>query len=81
MDICKGAWMAQLAKHPIFDFSLGLDLMVREIKPYITLHAERVEPTWDSLSLPLSLPLPCLHSLNKQLSRLKKNLKMGICRI
>ena len=40
------------------DFVSGHDLTVPETEPHIRLHADSTEPTWDSLSLPLSLSTP-----------------------
>ena len=51
--------MAQSAKCPTLDFGSGHDLTVREIEPRVELCTDSAEPAWDSLSLPLSLPLPC----------------------
>ena len=45
--------------------------MVHEIKPRIRLHTDGAEPAWDSLSLPLSLPLPPL-MLSLSLSKINK---------
>ena len=50
--------MAQSVKHLTLDFGSGHDLTVRGFKPHTGLLAGSVEPTWDSLSLPFSLPLP-----------------------
>ena len=46
--------MAQTVKHPTLDFGSGHDLTAHEIKPYIDLCADNVEPPWDSFSPPLS---------------------------
>ena len=51
--------MAQSAERPTLGFGSGHDLMVCEMKPRVGLCADSAEPPWDSLSLPLSLPLPC----------------------
>ena len=55
--------------------------MVHEIEPHIRLCAHSVEPTWDSLSAPLSPP-PLVFSLSqKKINQLKKkgeDLRMGI---
>ena len=55
-----GSWMAQLVKQMTLDFSSGHDLLVQEFEPRVRLHANSVEPAWDSPSLSLSpatLPL------------------------
>ena len=49
-----GAWMTQSVKCQTLDFGSGYDLMVCGFKPCTGLHADSVEPAWDSLS-PLSL--------------------------
>ena len=62
-DLCQnkagngGAWVARSVKIPTLDLSSGHDLTVREFKPHIRLCAESAQPTWDSHSLSLSLPL------------------------
>ena len=58
----QGTWMAQLVKCLTLDFSSGHDLMVHEFEPHIGLCADRAEPAWD----PLSLPLPCSWSLSQK---------------
>ena len=55
-----GMWVAQSVKH----------LMIHGFKPCIRLLADSAEPTWDFLSLPLSLPLP--YSLSLKISKHKK---------
>ena len=62
--------MAQWVERLTLGFGLGHDLMVHEFEPCIRLHAGGIGPAWDSLYLPLSLPLPCLYYLS-----LKINLK------
>ena len=58
-------WLAQLVKHPIFDFGSGHDLMVRKIKPWLGLCAHSKEPAWDSPS-PSFCPYPAhMLSLSK----------------
>ena len=64
--------MAQSVKCPSLDFSPGRDLTVWEIKPHIRLCADSAEPTWNSLSPSLSLPLPHLCSLSLKINKLKK---------
>ena len=49
------------------DFSSGHDLTVHEFKPRIVLYTDSADPAWESLSLPLSPPLPHLLSLSLSL--------------
>ena len=49
----RGSWVAWLVKPPTLDFGSEHNLAVREFEPY-------TEPAWDSLSPPLSQPLPFL---------------------
>ena len=56
----RGTWVAQLIKHQTLDFGSGHDLKVCEFEPRVGLCADSVEP---SEILPLSLPLPHLHTL------------------
>ena len=53
----QGAWVAQLVKHPILDFSSGHGLTVGGTEPHVSLHADSSMPSWDSLS-------PCLCTLS-----------------
>ena len=50
------------------DFGSGHDLMVCEFEPMSgsVLTAESLEPALDSVSLSLSLPFSCLHSLSQK---------------
>ena len=57
--------MAQLVKHPTPEFGSGHVPTVREMEPHIMLCADSMEPAWDSLSLPLSLPLPSMCALSQ----------------
>ena len=57
--------MAQTGKSLTPDFGSGHDLTVPGFEPHTGLRADSAEPTWDSLSLLLSLPLLCLPSLSK----------------
>ena len=59
------------------DFGLGHDLIVRESKPCIGLHADSVDPAWHSVSLFLSLP--CLFSISLS-EEIKVNFKKGSLR-
>ena len=51
---------------PTLDFSLSYDLTAVRSSPHVGLHAEHKAYLGFSLSYPLSLPLPCSFSLNKQ---------------
>ena len=66
--------MAQSVKHLTLGFSSGHHLMVHGFEALIRPCADSTEPTWDSLSPSLSLPLPCpyAHAPSHVLS-LKKN--------
>ena len=61
----RGTWVAQSVKRPTLDFGSGHDLMVCEFEPRLGLCADSLEPTWDSLSLPLPHSLPL--SLSKMI--------------
>ena len=57
--------MAQLMKRLTLDFSSGHDIMVHEFEPHVRLHADAMEPAWDSLSpYPLLCP-SAAHSLSQ----------------
>ena len=56
-------YMAHLVKCPALGFGLSHDLKVREFKPCIGLCTDRIEPAWDSLSLPLPSSHACTLSL------------------
>ena len=69
-------WMAQSVERPPLDFSSGDDLTVRAFKPHIGLHADSVEPAWDSASLSLSLfPSPLVLAFSLEINKLKKTKK------
>ena len=53
-----GAWVAQSVKLLTLAFSPGHDFMVHDFGSCVGFCTDSVEPTWDSLSLPLSLTLP-----------------------
>ena len=55
--------MAQSVRRLTLDLSSGHDLTVGGFEPHVGLHSDSVEPGWGSLSLPLSLLLPCSYSL------------------
>ena len=61
----RGAWVAQLAKHPPFEFGSDHDLAVHEIEPQVGLCADGTEPACDSLSLGFSLSLSLSLSLSQ----------------
>ena len=52
--------MAQSVECLTLGFGSDPDLTVRGFEPCIGLRPAGVEPAWDSLPLPLSLPLPWL---------------------
>ena len=55
-----GTWVVQSVEHSTLDFGSGPGLKVGEIKPSVRLCTDSVKPAWDSLSPPLSVPLPLL---------------------
>ena len=59
-----GAWVVQSVKRPTLDFGSSHDLTVHEFEACIGLHSDGARPAWDSLSLPLFLPLPLLLSFS-----------------
>ena len=65
----RGSWVAHSVKHRTLDLGSGHDLTVRGIEPQVALCADTAGSAWDSLSLLLSLPLPC--SLGLSLSQNK----------
>ena len=75
----RGAWVAQLVKQPILDFSSGHDLTVHGFKPCIRLCTDSMEPTWDSLPvsiLPLLVCAVCMRSLfSLKINKTKKIFK------
>ena len=98
MDVCLktegiwGTWVAPSVKHPTLGFGSGHDLMVHEFDPHVGLHADTMEPAWNSLSLSLSLLLsapPLLsHSLSLKINenslkkiKSKRNLAFSLSRI
>ena len=56
----RATWVAQSVKRLTLDFGSGQDLTVHEIESCIGLCSGSTDPAWDSLSVPLSLPLPML---------------------
>ena len=56
-------WFSWL-KHLTLDFGSSHDVIVCEFESHVGLCADSVEPAWDSLSFPLSLPL-CPSRMNK----------------
>ena len=55
-------WLSQLSILLLISAHVMHDLMVYEFEPHVELCTDSAEPTWDCLSLLLSLPL--LHSLS-----------------
>ena len=70
-SLYRGAWVAQLVKHPTHDFGSRRDLTVHGIQPHVGLCADGVEPAWDSVSPSLSAPPPFALSLPNK-NKLKK---------
>ena len=66
-----------MVKLPTLDFDSGHDLTVCEFEPRIGFCTDRAEPAGDSLSLPLSLPLPTPRAGPLSLSQNKFFLKKG----
>ena len=62
--VFQGSWVARSVKRLSLGFGSGHDLTVREFEPGVRLCDDSAEPAWDSLSLPLSLPLPYSCSLS-----------------
>ena len=60
--------MAPSVGWPTLGFGSGHELVVPEFEPHIDLHADSVEPAWDSLSLPVSLPFLLSFSFSLSLS-------------
>ena len=58
MTNSRGTRVVQSVKRRTLDFGSGHDLMVCELEPHVGLCADSVEAAWESLSPPLSLPLP-----------------------
>ena len=58
-NLFGGAWVAQSVKHLTLDFGSGMILRFVGSSPCVMLCVDNVEPAWDSLSISLSLPLPC----------------------
>ena len=67
--------MAQLVKCPTLGFSSGYDLTVCGFKPLVRFFADSAEPTWNSLSLPLSLPLSAHRTVSLKINKFKKRIK------
>ena len=55
----RDVWVAQSVKCLTLDFSADHGHVVCGIKPHVGLHADSMDPTWDSLSLSLC-PSPVL---------------------
>ena len=65
-----GTWVAGSVKRLTLDLGSGHDLSVRGFKPRVWLCAEGAEPAWNSLSRPLSLPLPCSLSFKNKYTKI-----------
>ena len=65
-----GIWVAQSVKHLALDFGSGHDLRVMSLRP-MSHFPLSMESAWDSLSLPLSLPMVTL-----SFSKTQKNKKV-----
>ena len=62
----RGAWVAQLVKHPPLDFSSGYNFTGLWFQvPRRALRTDREESAWDSLSLPLPLSFSLSLKINK----------------
>ena len=61
----RGAWVAQLVKHPTLGFSSGHNLTVREFESQVRLHTDSSEPAWDFLFSLSAPPLLMLSQINK----------------
>ena len=75
-------WLS--AERPTLDFSSGHELPVHTFESRIGLHTDGAEPSWDSLSSPLSAPPT--HALSLKINKLKKKkpvylLKPHNCRL
>ena len=67
MGKLRGAWVAQSVQRLTLGFGSGGDLRVHEQEARVRLCAHGLEPAWDFLSLPLSLPLPHWHCVSVSL--------------
>ena len=66
----RGAWVAQSVECLTLDFSSGYDLAVWAMELRIELCTDDAEAAWDSLCLPLSLPLAaCALSLPLKINK------------
>ena len=72
----RGTWGAQSVERLSLGFGSAHDLMVREFEPCVGLHADFGKCPCDCLSVPFSLPLPCLCScflsLSPKINKVKK---------
>ena len=71
----RGAWVAQLVKGPILDFGSGHDLTVKGSSPTSGFELS-VEPAWDSLCAPLSVPPLLSRSLSQNKEKALKNISV-----
>ena len=61
--------MAQSVEYPNVDFGSGHDLTVCESEPLTGFFTDSAEPTWNSLSLPLSAPPSLVLSLSLKVNK------------
>nr|XP_060511482.1 uncharacterized protein LOC132692753 [Panthera onca] len=74
LEMRRGAWVAQLVKHPTLDFGSGHDLAVREFEPRVGLCADSSESeACFRFCVSLSLCSPPAHTLSLSLSLSKIN--------
>ena len=72
----RGICVAQSVRHLTLGFGQVMILRFHEFEPRIRLCPGNMEPAWDSLSLPFSLPTSHLHCLclsQNKFKKLKKN--------
>ena len=60
----RGSWVAQLVKHLTSAQVMISQFLSSSPVSGSVLTAQSLEPAWDSVSPPLSLPLPCLCSVS-----------------
>ena len=67
--LVRSAWVAQSVKRPTLHLGSGHDLAVCGFEPSIRLTAQSLEPASESMSPPLSLPLPSSHSVSQKINK------------